>query len=465
MEKYGYGYKLEDRYIFRKKLGSGAGGSVYMAFDIKLNKCWAIKICSGYTGHEIEALKKIDYYAFPRIVDVISEGEVCFLVMDYIEGVTLEKYRKTHLLNERQIMHMGKKIAGAMNYLHKLNPALLYMDCKPENIIVTPSGDIRLVDLGSVYVCDDEMDNIVSGTVFYAPNEIKNIGLHKYSKPDVRSDIYSLGMTMYYMLMGCKTEYRDRRGNLCLRRKNRNISRMAERIVRKCTAIKMRDRYQNIGDVYDDMNNASSKGVKHAFSRVKGAMEPAIMKCLDVVCKCILCGGVLVNAYRYARYDKMEQLYFCVLAGVIFLMFCKRKTVYSWDNKKDIFRGAGARILMGVITVASAFYGVNSKAANYDCEVVEGQNYDVAKNEEYELTKRKGKLIKNDKEENDLYVVMYDEFGRNMLIRPGAVWETENDIHFTIPIEEISNSKCKITISCEREDVHKYYTFFCCAKQ
>ena len=46
MEKYGYGYELANRYVFRRKLGQGASGSVYMAFDVKLNKCWAVKVCS-----------------------------------------------------------------------------------------------------------------------------------------------------------------------------------------------------------------------------------------------------------------------------------------------------------------------------------------------------------------------------------------------------------------------------------
>lgn len=443
MEEYGYGYRLVDRYVFRRKLGKGGEGSVFMAFDEKLSKCWAVKICVGYTGYEIEAIKKIDYYAFPRIVDVIKEDNICFLIMDYIEGETLDKYRKSHSLSERQIMHMGKKIAGAMNYLHKLSPALLYMDCKPENIIVTPSGDIRLVDLGSVYVCDEEIDNIISGTAFYAPAELKNIGLHKSSKPDARSDIYSLGMTLYFMFMGCKTEYRDRYGRLCLRRKNKNVSRLSEGIVRKCTAIKMKDRYQSINDVYEELQNASSKGVKHAFFRVRGALEPVAVRWLDVLCKCFLSGGILINASRYADSGKVEQIYMCILFAAIFMAFCKRKAIYSWENKKDIFCGAGARVFMGFIAIVSAFGGVSTKAATYE--------YEKEMNESFS--------------DEVLEVVLYDEYGRNMLIRPGAVWETENDIQFTIPIEEIAGNKCCITISCEEEGMHRSYTFFCRSKQ
>lgn len=464
MEKYGYGYELANRYVFRRKLGQGASGSVYMAFDAKLNKCWAVKVCGRLWGNEIEAIKKIDYYAFPRIVDVIRDDDVCFLVMDYIEGETLDKYRKNHSLSERQIMRMGKKIAGAMKYLHNLSPALLYMDCKPENIIVTPSGDIRLVDLGSIYICDENRSNIVSGTVFYAPKEIKESSLHKIRELDGRSDIYSLGMTLYYILMGCKTEYRDRHGRLCLRRKNKNVSRLAEKIVRKCTAINMKDRYQNINDVYEELSNASTKGVKNALSRAKVAIEPIVMKGIDILCKIVLCGGILFNANKYARFGKWEQLYISVLFGVIFLVFCKRKTVYSWENKKDIFRGAGARVLMGLIAVASAFSGVNTKAAVYENEVMtnetgEETGKDISDQNDW-LKENEG--IGNN--QNRLDVILHDEYGRNMLIRPGAVWETDRDIQFTIPIEEISDSKCCITISYEENGAHKAYTFFCRAK-
>ena len=92
-------------------------------------------------------------------------------------------------------MRMGKKIAGAMKYLHNLSPALLYMDCKPDNIMLTKSGDIRLIDLGSVYVCDDNVHNSVSGTAFYAPGEVKNgkqIGVYEVSIMDQNENLLYL---------------------------------------------------------------------------------------------------------------------------------------------------------------------------------------------------------------------------------------------------------------------------------
>lgn len=434
------GYKLSNRYTFRKKLGKGANGSVFMAYDDKLGKCWAVKVSNQVKGHEIETLKKIDHYAFPRIVDIVHQDEMDFIVMDLIEGINLDKYIRKHRLNERQILRLGRRIAEGINYLHNMSPALLYMDCKPENIMVTPSGDIRLVDMGSVYVCDDEKKNIISGTSFYAAREIKDAGLHKISKPDVRSDIYSFGMTMYYLLTGSKTEYRDRRGRLCVRRQNKNISRMTEKIVQRCTLGKMKDRYQNMQDVLEDINVASGKAV----GRIRGGVQPLIMRMTDVLCKCILCFGTLIYAYRYNLSMETNHILICGVLLIVFLLMSRKRSIYSWENKKDIFRGAGARSLMSILVIASAFSGVDISAASYK------------KNNEAVLN-----TTSQEEMENKLEVVLYDEYGRKMLIRPGAVWELEKDIKMTIPVEELSENDCKITVCCEEGEKKRTYTFFC----
>ena len=169
-----YGYRIGERYVYRRALGSGAGGSVFLAYDNKISKYWAVKRLTGHRGNELEALKKIDHYAFPRIVDVIHQDGADFLVMDYIEGESLDKYRRKHSLSEKEILLFGRKIAEALLYLHTLSPMMIYMDCKPENIIVTPSKDIRLIDLGSVYVCDENAHNIVSlHTAFHWHRDIE----------------------------------------------------------------------------------------------------------------------------------------------------------------------------------------------------------------------------------------------------------------------------------------------------
>lgn len=436
MDKCEYGYKLADRYIFRKRLGKGANGSVFLAYDTKLNKCWAVKVCNNYSKQELEALKKIDFFAFPRIVDVVHQDEKDYLVMDYIEGENLEKYRRQHALSERQILRMGRKIAEAMGYLHSLTPALLYMDCKPQNIIVTATGDIRLVDLGSVYVCDENTKNVISGTAFYAPGEVKKNGLHNNINPDSRSDIYSLGMTLYYLLTGCKVEYRDRYGRLCLRRQNRNITKTAEKIVRKCTATKMKDRYQNMSDLIKDINNVTGSGVNVVLTRIKENVKPVILGLIDITCKGMVCAGILINAYYYAENLQQNNLIICFLFGIIFLFLCRNKSVYSWENRKDIFRGAGARILFLIIIMTSALSGEKVKANSAlerDCAEIS----------------------------QVLDVTLYDGYGHKLLVRPGAVWEISRDIYMSIPAEQISSEDCKITVKYDTVKEHKEYSFFC----
>ena len=90
---------LDDRYVFQKKLGAGTGGNVYYAYDIKLDKYWAVKECHQYSANEVKVLRTLDYYAFPRIVDTVIEDGYYYLVMDYIEGQNLAATIDNHRLS------------------------------------------------------------------------------------------------------------------------------------------------------------------------------------------------------------------------------------------------------------------------------------------------------------------------------------------------------------------------------
>ena len=185
------GILIAGRYRLTGRLGAGSQGSVYLAEDVKLEKTWAVKMVPALTGDELTALKRVSHPAFPRIVDVADTEHGMALIMDYIRGETIGEYTSMHTVSIDMLYEWALEAAEALRYLHSITPAILYLDCKPSNIILGEDGHLHLVDLGSAYVTGVSGAHRISGTLPYAPPEQR-----RGRSVDPRSDIYALGMTI-----------------------------------------------------------------------------------------------------------------------------------------------------------------------------------------------------------------------------------------------------------------------------
>lgn len=404
-----YGYTISDRYIIRKPLGRGGNGTVYLAYDRHLEKNWAVKVCKDLSEPEIYALKQIDYYAFPRIVDVCSQDNHEFLIMDYIEGETLSNYCRRHSASEKQILIWCKKIAAALLYLHNMNPSIMYVDCKPSNIMITPSGDIRLVDMGSIYVTDKSVTSPVSCTLFYMPSELTS------SVPTVTTDVYSFGMTMYRLLTGSKIEYRDSTGTLLPEKINKHLHHGSIYIIKKCTAANPSCRYLSTKNLLDDLEELLSTGKIKASHHIS-------KRTIMILIECLLSVSILLSAFLLNSYC----IYVIPILFVILLELCKCKDSYTYEIKKDIYRSA---VPLGIsMLIMSLVFGGNSPTTtNSEC----------------------------------LDVSLYDEYNRKLLVRPGATWVVDDDIFLSLNKNELTAKQCTVTISCETNDSNKSYSFNC----
>lgn len=265
----------KQRYQIIEKIGHGSTGSVYKVRDIHLEKEWALKFLekrgkgtkSGKAEWEI--LKKIAHKNFPRIVDAFEEDDKYAIVMDCITGVTLEEVIERGPIEEKQMIFIAKQICEALHYLHLRNPILLYLDLKPANIMLEEGGCVKLVDLGSVIVKGEE--NNISGTFGYASPE--QIGRNqKEGCLTEQSDIYSLGVVLYAMLMGnCKRlpiiGKNSKRG-IVVTEKNPNISSMAKKIIEKCTRGKIEKRYFSMREVLRELELWEKKCGKRWYGTV-----------------------------------------------------------------------------------------------------------------------------------------------------------------------------------------------------
>jgi len=432
-----------NRYCIEKQLGKGGRGSVYLCHDDKLHKDWAIKELDEPSdlerSMELELLKTVSCNAFPRIVDIVKENGKVFLIMDYVEGITLKDKMKHQVLTEKEVLPWAKEIAKGLDYLHRMAVPILYMDCKPDNIMLTNAGEIRLVDLGSAYVCFKDKKQRISGTRYFAPKEQYRRGKEQDScVPDVRTDIYAFGMTLYYLLSGGKREQR-RGGKLCIKDVNPSVSWGMSHIIEKCTMEKPEQRYQSMEEVMEQLQHIRRIG-RREESRWR------LLRAFGLFIKALCAGLVLFLAYGYRKQGLYAENYFYLIFPVvmIFLLLCrpKRNVIYEWN--KDIFCGTGKRFLYSLLLVV-AFAGM-THLTTY-----------AAEEKSIEESEKAEEAIKTER----LKLVIYDGFGRKILIKDDASWEIENDIVLAIPMEELKSGKGKITVCYESDssDVSKCYSF------
>ena len=192
------------KYKILHLLGRGGTAEVYLAEHIKLNSYRAIKVISKnhplYEQQRNEAflLKNLKHSSIPNIYDIEEDEEGSYIVEQYIEGETLKEYvRQKGTLREDKILHFGIQLCDLIHYLHSIPRPIIYVDLKPENIIL--SGEtLKLIDFGSA-IYSDELTNRQKycATVGYAAPE-----LYRQDIVDERCDVYGIGILLYYMATG-----------------------------------------------------------------------------------------------------------------------------------------------------------------------------------------------------------------------------------------------------------------------
>lgn len=209
--------RLQGRYIIRKTIGEGGMGSVYKAIDTqKKNRLVAIKEMNLSYYHspaklreseelfrqEAEILSNLSHPNLPRVYAFFNEHGRSYLVMDFIRGKTLgqlltESEKKR--LPVENMVNYALQLCDALSYLHQQTPPIIFRDLKPNNIMVTATGNVYLIDFGIARVFKQglQQDTQRLGTPGFASPEQYGSG-----QTGPRSDLYSLGATLHYCLTG-----------------------------------------------------------------------------------------------------------------------------------------------------------------------------------------------------------------------------------------------------------------------
>ncbi len=206
------GRLLDNRYEILEVIGTGGMAVVYKALCHRLNRLVAIKVLKDDLSRDQEFRRRfhaesqaVAMLSHPNIVnvyDVSRSGDVDYIVMELIEGITLKRYlEKKGCLNWRETLHFSMQIAKALDHAH--SRGIVHRDIKPHNIMILKDGSIKVADFGIARIgsAQNTLTREALGSVHYiSPEQAK--GAHV----DNRSDLYSLGVVMYEMLCG-RTPY------------------------------------------------------------------------------------------------------------------------------------------------------------------------------------------------------------------------------------------------------------------
>ena len=262
---------IHKRYRIVESLGQGGMGSVYRAVDENLGMDVALKENLFTTDEyarqfrlEAVILANLRHPNLPRVSDHFVMGEQGqYLVMDFIDGEDLrQRMERLGVLSEDDVINIGAALCDALSYLHSRKPPILHRDIKPGNVKITPDGHIYLVDFGLAKVFQGSQATTTGAramTPGYSPPEQYGTG-----RTDPRTDIYSLGATLYAALTGIIPEdglarAMDNAQLTPVRKRSPKVSRRLATVIERAMSIDPADRFQTADDFKKGLLDSKSR--------------------------------------------------------------------------------------------------------------------------------------------------------------------------------------------------------------
>jgi serine/threonine-protein kinase len=289
------GETVGDRYQIVRLLGQGGMGAVYRAWDTRLNRPVALKVMTPQSDldarllaqlrrqfqQEAQVLATLSHPNLVRVTDYFSGDDNEYLVMDFVDGESLaDRIQREGAQSEAWVTAWAEQLLDGLAHCHQRG--VIHRDVKPQNIIVTPEGQVVLVDFGLVKLWDpqDPRTRTVmrgAGTPEYAPPEQYDLGM---GHTDPRSDIYGLGATLYHALTGQAPPTATQRmatpdSFVPPRRVNADVSSTTEEVVLKALQIAMEHRYQSAAEMRHALEGSASQTSIVTPTRPQTEVAPA----------------------------------------------------------------------------------------------------------------------------------------------------------------------------------------------
>ncbi|MDX6626356.1 MAG: eukaryotic-like serine/threonine-protein kinase [Solirubrobacterales bacterium] len=267
------GTVLSGRYRLEAKLGSGGMSTVYLARDQTLDRDVAVKVMHREMSEQADQLERFRQEAravaklsHPNVVAVIDAGEDGghpYIVFEYVEGETLkQRINRVGALDPQEALAYAIEIARGLTVAHARN--MVHRDIKPQNVLIDAEGRAKLTDFGiSRQLEQDGMTatgRVLGTTDYVAPEQAMGHGV------DPRSDIYSLGVVLYEMLIGQVPFHADSQVGVAMKHVNEELPDVQQRrpevsaaaalVVERATAKEPAQRYEEVGEMIDDLSTA-----------------------------------------------------------------------------------------------------------------------------------------------------------------------------------------------------------------
>lgn len=267
------GTLLGERYEIIEKVGAGGMSVVYKAQCHKLKRYVAIKVLrEEFAGDdtfvskfrvEAQAAASLSHPNIINVFDVGSDNDVHYIVMEFVEGETLQQYvRDKGPLTSKETLEIGIKIAKALKVAHANK--IVHRDIKPQNIIISPNGDVKVTDFGIARAASTSTitssANAIGSVHYFSPEQARG------GFVDEKSDLYSLGITMYEMVTNRVPFQAESPVAVAIQHIkedcpspkliNERVTESLEAIIMKATLKKPERRYQTAIEIIDDMKKS-----------------------------------------------------------------------------------------------------------------------------------------------------------------------------------------------------------------
>ena len=265
------GMFIDDRYEIVGKIGAGGMSDVYKAKDHTLGRFVAIKVLKQEFSEDVNFVTKfrteaqsaagLEHPNIVNIYDVGSQEGMYYIIMEYVEGITLKTYiEKKGQLTFKEAISIAIQMCTGIEAAHKHN--IIHRDIKPQNIIISKEGKVKVTDFGIARAVDSNtVSSNAMGSVHYVSPEQARGGYC-----DAKSDIYSVGITMYEMITGRVPFDGDSTVTVAMKHLQENItppsqyapdmSKALEKIILKCTQKSPERRYESTTLLIQDLKRA-----------------------------------------------------------------------------------------------------------------------------------------------------------------------------------------------------------------
>lgn len=253
---------LQGRYVILERLGRGGFGAVYRVADQRLaGSVWAAKEMSDAALHdpaekaqavtafqnEAQLLARLVHPNIPKVTDYFAENNRHYIVMEYVAGETLEdRLARQHApCSEQEVRGWAGQLCDVLAYLHSQNPPIVFRDLKPANIMLTPQGQVKLIDFGiaRLFKPGRSTDTEPLGTPGFAPPEQWG-----RTQTDARSDVYSLGVVLHHLLT-CHDPASISFQLPPVRQLQPSVSTQMEQVITRATQQHVHQRFQSVSEM------------------------------------------------------------------------------------------------------------------------------------------------------------------------------------------------------------------------